>query len=424
MTRVHYKWEGDASLATLQPHSVAKHEVLRAYLIDYMRTLVVSPHQEELRVTMIDGFAGGGLYRHAETDEVVRGSPFVFLEAQREAEVKINEGRQKPVRMNVDHFFIDKDHAACDSLTKALAFNGCGPRIGKDIQVLNSAFDAQMDRICDFIAKKSPRMGRSLFFLDQYGYTDVPKPLIKNIFARLPATEIILTFNVDSFINFATDSESTKKTLTDIGIPDVLRGRTIADIKRNERDVRLYIQSCFYRELVEGCGAQYYTVFFIRNEGGHGDYWLVHLSQHHRARDVMTKVHWKKNNHFVHYGGAGIDMFQALGYSAGMDNRLSGQSSLFEFDNPAAERSVAALMEQLPHRIYARAEGLTFGQLFAMTCNTSPADSQKYKDALERLVQIHDIEIISPDGARRYKASTITDHDLLVPSPQVGFGFV
>jgi hypothetical protein len=66
-------------------------------------------------------------------------------------------------------------------------------------------------------------------------------------------------------------------------MPDVLRGRSIEDIKSNERDFRLYIQSCLYRELVESCGAAYFTVFFIRTEG-YGDYWLVHLSQHPTAR--------------------------------------------------------------------------------------------------------------------------------------------
>src|SRR5690606_25595350 len=127
----------------------------------------------------------------------------------------------------------------------------------------------------------------SLFLLDQYGYTDVPFPLIRTILSQLPRSEIILTFAVDSLINYASDNSiATKDSLNRLGIPDVLRGRSIEDIKKNESDFRLYIQSCLYRDLVEACGAPYYTLFFIRTSG-HGDYWLVHLSQHHKARDVM-----------------------------------------------------------------------------------------------------------------------------------------
>ena len=137
---------------------------------------------------------------------------------------------------------------------------------------------------------------------------------IRDRFNTLPTAEVILTFAVDAFINFASDSHATKQILDRIDLPDVLKGRTLEEIKRVEKDFRLYIQSCFYKALVEKCGAKFFTVFFIRTTG-HGDYWLVHLSQHPKARDVMTTVHWNKNNHFIHYGDAGLDMFRTLGYS-------------------------------------------------------------------------------------------------------------
>ncbi|UXI66099.1 hypothetical protein N4264_15225 [Tahibacter amnicola] len=80
-------------------------------------------------------------------------------------------------------------------------------------------------------------------------------------------------------------------------------------------------------------------------------------------------------------------------------------------------------MEQLPPLIYAHDDGLSFGELFATTCNLSPADSVRYKEALERLVQHKEIDIVGQDGARRLKASTITDKDQLLPATQKTFGF-
>jgi hypothetical protein len=138
----------------------------------------------------------------------------------------------------------------------------------------------------------------------------------------------------------------------------------------------------------------------------------------------MARIHWTNNNNFIHYGGPGIDMFQALGYSPELDDSLTGQGSLgFCFDDPAATASIKALMDQLPHIIYANQEGISFGEVFAATCNTSPADSTKYKEALSMLVQQKEIEIISPDGNRRLKASTITDKDQLIPPQQTSFQF-
>lgn len=347
----------------------------------------------------------------------------MFLEAVKEAEALINVKRQKPLQMKIDYFFVEADPGACNFLEKCLQERGFGERIGTDIKVLNSRFENEADQVKAFIRTKNPRSGRSIFLLDQYGYKDVPTSLVRSILTDLPAAEVLLTFNVDSFINFASDSPVTASLLQQIGIPDVLRGRSIEDIKKNEKDFRLYIQSCLYRGLVEACGARFFTPFFIRTEG-HGDYWLVHLSQHPRARDVMTRVHWANNNNFIHYGGAGIDMFQVLGYSAELDDSLTGQGNLgFCFDDLAAKASVDALMEQLPHIIYANQEGISFGEVFAATCNTSPADSAKYKEALALLVQEKDIDIISPDGSRRLKASTITDKDQLIPSKQTSFDF-
>ena len=62
MARKPYQWPADGKPAVIQQHSVAKHDVLRAYLIDYIQTLVVSPQQDQLRLTVVDGFAGGGIY--------------------------------------------------------------------------------------------------------------------------------------------------------------------------------------------------------------------------------------------------------------------------------------------------------------------------------------------------------------------------
>ena len=108
----------------IQQHSVAKHRILQSYLAAYFRTLVSSPNQDLLRLTLVDGFAGGGLYVHNDTRELVKGSPFIFLNATREAEYLINKDRQKPVRLDVDYFFVEADKHAHTHLDKVLRDDG------------------------------------------------------------------------------------------------------------------------------------------------------------------------------------------------------------------------------------------------------------------------------------------------------------
>lgn len=415
MPRKHYDWSGGP--ADIEQHSIAKHAVLRAYLARYFSTLVSSPRQDVLRLTLVDGFAGGGQYIHRDTKALVLGSPFICLDAVAEAEVRLNLDRRKPVKLDVNYFFVEKDKAACQRLEKILRERNYAPRLGVDIHVQHARFQDQAEKIIDAVQKRSPRVGRSIFVLDQYGYSEVPGQLIRHIFTSLPAAEVILTFGVDSLLTYANEQTFTPEAMAELGLDDVLGGRSLDDIKQSERDWRLFIQSGLYRGLVNKCGARHYTPFFIRNNQGHGDYWLIHLSMHHRARDVMTEVHWNTQNQFIHYGGAGLDMFHVVGYDPSQDSTFAGQQRLgFEFDDVARGNSIGMLMEQIPRLVYASPEGLTFGELFATTCNTSPASAEIYREAIANLIHEKALEVVGEDGATRRSAQIKTTDRLLPPT--------
>jgi hypothetical protein len=143
------------------------------------------------------------------------------------------------------------------------------------------------------------------------------------------------------------------------------------------------------------------------------------MSQHHRARDVMTEVHWANNNYFIHYGGAGLDMFQMVGYDPAHDGTYLGQSPLgFEFDDVARRASIASLNDQIPRRVYSDDTGITFGELFATTCNSSPASAQIYRESIAALVDDGVIEVLSSDGAKRRSANQIKHNDQILPPQQ------
>lgn len=426
MSKRHYEWAPGGKPPTIWQHSVAKHDILSAYLIDYFQTLIASPHQDRFRLTLVDGFAGGGIYHHAKTGAEVLGSPFVMMKAVEDARVLVNQSRPRPVHFDVDYFFIEADVGAYQVLRNELRDRGHAARLGESLIVQNALFEAESDAIISHILARSPRAARAIFLLDQYGYAQVPTSLIRGLFQRLPGAEVILTFAVDSFLNFADGGTRTRQTLERLVMPDIFRGRTLEDIKSSEKDWRLLIQSSMYQYLVHACGARFHTTFFMRSSKGHGDYWLLHLSQRARARDVMTRIHWQKNNCFIHYGGAGLDMFNILGYAPDKDGTYTGQGSLsfgFQFDEPAKAASVAGLMEQIPRLIYPDAEGLSFGELFASTCNLSPASANIYREAIGNLVQHKEIEVVSQNGVTRRTGTRIHDSDQVIAPRQRVFRF-
>lgn len=415
MPKSQYDWRDGP--AVLEQHSVAKHTLLRSYLSAYFPTLVSSPNQEELRLTIVDGFAGGGTYSHKETGQLVVGSPFICLQAAEEAEARINSERMKKVRFNIDYFFIEKKRDAALHLEKTINEQEYGGRLNKDIHLIHGDFNSHADKVIEFVKKKTPRSGRSIFILDQYGYSQVPMPLLSKIFSMLPKAEVILTFNVDSFNSYASD-KSDRSPLEKIGLPNIFHGRSLQDIKNNERDWRAYIQSQLYPNIVRSAGARFHTPFFIRSEQGHGDFWLLHLSMHQKARDVMTEVHWQHSNTFIHYGGEGLNMFK-VGYIVSADERFTQQGTLgYTFDDDARKRTHEKLLQELPTLVYASDDGMSYETLHATTCNDSPATSRIYKETLGILAKQGEVLIRSSDGKHKTSAAQIRDDDRISPSLQ------
>src|SRR3970282_626240 len=122
MTQKHYSWKNGPDL--IQQHSIAKHRILQAYLAAYFQTLVSSPNQDVLRLTLVDVFAGGGLYVHSDTRELVKGALFIYVDATKEAQCLINKDRRKPVKLDVSYFFVEADRHAHQHLDKVLRDEG------------------------------------------------------------------------------------------------------------------------------------------------------------------------------------------------------------------------------------------------------------------------------------------------------------
>lgn len=411
----HYEW--NKGPASLDDHSLTKHAVLVEYLNRYFvqRTLNAQG-RDRFRITLVDGFCGGGEYVLKSSGKLVDGSPLRILSAVKEARARINLERRKPIELDVRYVFVDDDPKAIAYLRDVLIKRGYGSEIGKTITLVRSEFAAASDGIVREIQGHTPRSPTALFFLDQYGYAEVPAPTIQSIFRQVRNAEIVLTFHVDSFATYTNDElvQRVSNSLR-VDIRKHLGGRSIDEIKANEADWRRFIQGALYQSLVEGCSARFFTPFFIRGAGSnHGEYWLVHLSQHHRAQDVMKQVHWLHQNHSVHYGGAGLDMLAP--HTMGFMQRFDGG---FLFDEAARQSSETALVEQLGRHVFAVDKPQTVATLYADTCNGSPATAGMYRDVLEKLIQNDSVVVFSDQGTRRRRARLIVDTDIVEPSRQI-----
>lgn len=411
----HYDWVWGNPPPPLKRHSEVKHALLRNYLIQYFLTLVSLPQQDKIRLTIVDGFCGGGLYVNQDGKEVP-GSPLVILEAIREAEVRINlrQERRKPIRIDVELICIDDSKMSLLYLEHLLEARGYGEQLRSgNVRLVHGKFADHCAAAVQRSSDRSRNSGRALFVLDQYGYSAVPMHCLREIFATLRHAEVLLTFYIDSLISYLNE-QNLAGFEKSVGVSSALRAADLDEIKQSPR-WRVQLQSSLYESITSQCSAKFFTPFFIRPERGHGDFWLLHLSQHWKARDVMATTHWSHHNHFAHYGEAGFHMF-STGYIGKLDDEHKLQMG-FDFSEVAATVSKETMMEQIPAMLFDGAEGMTFEQFFLKLINTTPATRSMVETTLLELHQSGEIVVADEFGDRsKARVNLKAGHVLRLPT--------
>ena len=391
-----YEWVLGEELPILDNHSSVKLDIIEQYLEIYLKILTQLHVMDNLKLTIVDGFAGGGLYRCGTT-----GSPLRIYETVKNTQIAINTERKynnsKEIKFDIDMYFIEKSKNSFNFLQETMKERG----YIKNLHLYNSKFEKSLNSIIQNIKQKS-RSHKSIFILDQYGYADASIPSIKKIFQNLKKVEVILTFSVDSLIDYI--SRTNPKVLLNMGLSKDDCER-IFDIKEDNNFSRSKIQPLLYQMIVQQTGAKFYTPFFIKSDTSNRSYWLFHLSSHSKARDEMIKLHWNNQNTFQHFGKAGLNMM--IGYDSNYKNNL------FMFDDFAKDKSIKSLSEELPKIIY-EFDAVEFSKLKDKIINETPATVDMIKKSLAEQVYYKDIIIKSKKGTIRRKTNTIHDTDIIM----------
>lgn len=389
-----FKWHPDEPPPSIEEHSKAKLDVLRSYLHAYFDRLNVNLARDEFKLDLIDGFAGGGVFQ--DDDTIVSGTPLIMLEESEAAIERLSRARTKPLRFDFKHYFVDKEAAHTDHLRKVLSEHGYQVNDEKII-VRNSRFEDVVDDIIAEVRRRQPRAGRSLFLLDQCGFSQVEISLIARIFSELPAAEIILTFAADALTNFLAETPEFVQMVT----PLELTEQRISDLiqLRDGDGGRALVQRVLRGHIRNATKATYDTPFFIRPRQSRRALWFLHLSRHPTARDVMIQCHWNNYNKFEHYGPGGFDML-------GWDALNSETLPLFHFEEMDAEAMRRQLLNSMPNELFSLAseEPVTIDTMRHMFANRTAARFSDLDSVVLELFREREIDILRPDGTVRSRA--------------------
>ena len=411
-----FDWKGWESsvLPVLEDHSEMKLDLLRDYLVLYLEIVLKNSHGKEIQeITLIDGFAGGGIYENERF-----GSPITILKAVEEAEATINLTREKKMRIVPTCFFVEKEPNAFACLEATLKAQGYGPKIGQSIHLRRDKFENCVSEIISNINNRHKRGGnRTIFFLDQCGWVKISAATVKRLATELhQRPEFIINFAIDWLVDFLSEKTqtNTKASLTELGLENHVDLPEMLKLRNElggawEHAVEAHIGEAFHK----ATGIKYFSPFYIEPHNNHRGYWLLHLAQSARARSAMTQIHWSKANRSKHYGHLGYDM---LSYKPSYDQTtfIKGMA----FDEISRVKCAEVLTGDFARIIRdEHKEGLTFKNFIDKTSNKIMASSPMVQDVIWQLCQTSDFEARSPSG-RTKKTMNFAPGDIIIPRQQ------
>ncbi len=216
MAKEPYLWIPGETPPLREIHSRAKHEVLSSYLERYVEVLTARVHQDCLRLTLVDGFSGGGLFLDKATQTECFGSPLLMLDAMTRAATKAQAIRKKSFSLDARFIFLDENASSLEFLGNAIDDHYFG-NWRDQIAIVRGTFEQRLPDLLKDIEQRGKRH-RCIFVLDQYGYSDVPMHLLREIFNRLSNAEVILTFMADWLIDYLSDTAISRNLIEKVGI--------------------------------------------------------------------------------------------------------------------------------------------------------------------------------------------------------------
>lgn len=263
-----------------EPHTRAKHKILKAYLDAWMPILSRQAGKLPTRssvIRYIDGFAGPGVYEGGE-----KGSPILALESA------LHHAAAFPVP--IEFTFIEADEARCASLSAELSRHWLQTRESSKVivrQPVCGECETVLLQMLGDAEQRKDRFGPALAFLDQFGYSAVPMSLIARVLAH-PQCEVLTYLfwrDLDRFISDpgkhagitrAFGSDGWKPA---IDMPGGDRARFMLD---------LYIHS-----LKERAGAAFVWPFSMLDHNGKLLYWLFFCTNSVQGLREMKRAMWK-----------------------------------------------------------------------------------------------------------------------------------
>ncbi|MBW4545919.1 MAG: three-Cys-motif partner protein TcmP [Symplocastrum torsivum CPER-KK1] len=388
-------WSADGTLLLeLQPHTRAKHQLLAEYIRNWIDTLCSNNRWRESKVTLVDGFCGGGLYR--DGNSFWEGSPIKMIRMLEEGYRMVREERSKPYyHLHFKFIFIDKQKEHIDCLRKQIIDAGLGHYLDSDrCQLICKEFEKAVDE-CISQAKG----GHSFFLLDPCGIDDVSMSSIRKII-DLGNSEILWTYMIKHLLRLLPQSKINDKEIKRRVIQDILEAEMYYDYKhykqlestKNITAAQQYLKNQSLQLIRNQGRIKYLYPFALMKDKNTVLYYLVHLANDPKAIEVMKYSTWKYNNleYRYHYDCYGVG-FRTLEY-------YEENSKFCDVDETNLNICLEDLSKKILPLIGNSEDGLTLSEIQDRIIEATPATSEHLIFLINELKKFNEVEVIKTNG--------------------------
>jgi three-Cys-motif partner protein len=169
---------------TLEPHTAAKHQLLRRYLQAWFPIL----GKRNRRLIYIDGFAGPGEYAGGE-----EGSPLLALNTAHQHVIS----KTLSPDTEVIFLFVESNHARCENLRQKVAETHFPPSFR--VLVEEGNFNDHLVELLNSIGAKESKIAPTFAFVDPFGFKGIPMQTLHKLLAH-QRCEVVVNLMVD-FVN-------------------------------------------------------------------------------------------------------------------------------------------------------------------------------------------------------------------------------
>ncbi len=416
MAKVKYSWADEVQL---KKHTRCKLNILREYFAQYLR-VKCSLMVRHFRIAIVDGFAGGGIYKDGTA-----GSPLIFLEELKLFFIETTIKRDKTLpQLSIECLFIvnEDDPEANESLYKQLQLWEQDNDIPKEhfnvkIQKLQKPFLDVYPEIRQTLWNR--KFQNVLFNIDPCGYTDFNLTTLQDIMKSFKNVEVFYTCMIGALLQYTTkqkgdgrasrDSiEENIKKLLDVPIENFLEDKSLWKkphwLGAAERIVHKKLSNT----------ADFVSPFAINQEGNVGyNYWLLHFANNYRAREVYNDVLHGNARGAAHFGKSGLKMLE---YTP--EEKNVGLFNISKDSTEMRTKSKEELHYDIPRFISEFGDAISVIDFKSAIYNDTPAHSNDIKDVL---IDNSDLEVFTDNGGKRRSSDSITNTDIIRLNKQKTF---